>query len=210
MAIEKLKSHKSPGIDQIQAELITAGCRTIRCEMHKLIISIWNKEELPEEWEESIIVPIYKKDDKTDGSNYRDISLLPTMYKILSNFLLSRLTPYTEEIIGEHQSGFQRNRSAADRTLFIRQILEKKWEYKKAVHQLFVDFKRANDSVRREVLYNILTEYGIPMKLVRLIKMCLTETYSRVRVGKNLSYMFSIRCGLNQGDVCRHCFSTVL
>jgi hypothetical protein len=48
MAIEKLKSHKSPGIDQIRAELIKAGGRIIRSEIHKLIISIWNKEELPE------------------------------------------------------------------------------------------------------------------------------------------------------------------
>ena len=50
LAIEKLKNHKSPGIDQIPAELIKAGGRTIRCAIHKLIISIWNKEELPEEW----------------------------------------------------------------------------------------------------------------------------------------------------------------
>jgi hypothetical protein len=46
----------------------------------------------------------------------------------------------------------------------------KKWEYNEAVHQLFIDFKKAYDSVRREVLYNILIEFGIPMKLVRLIK----------------------------------------
>jgi len=57
---------------------------------------------LPEEWKESIIVPIYKKGNKSDCSNYRSISLLPTMYKILSNILLSRLTPYAEEIIGDH------------------------------------------------------------------------------------------------------------
>jgi len=56
----------------------------------------------------------------------------------------------------------------------------KKWDYNEALHQLFVDLKKAYDSVRREVLYNILIEFGIPMKLVRLIKMCLTETYSRV------------------------------
>ena len=49
-------------------------------------------------------------------------------------------------------------------------------------------------------MYNILIEFGIPMKLVRLIKMCLTETYSRVRVGKHLSYMFPVRNGLKQGD----------
>ena len=81
LAIEKLKSHKSPGVDQIPAELIKAGGRTIRSEIHKLIISIWNKEKLPEEWKESIIVPIYKKGDKTDCSNYRGISFVPTMYK---------------------------------------------------------------------------------------------------------------------------------
>jgi hypothetical protein len=75
MGIEKLKGHKSPGIDKIPAELITAGGRTIRSEIHKLINSIWNKEELPEQWKESIIVPIYKKGDETDCSNYRGISL---------------------------------------------------------------------------------------------------------------------------------------
>jgi len=68
------------------------------------------------------------------------------------------------------------------------------------VHQLFIDFKKAYDSVRREVLYNILIEVGVPQKLVWLIKMCLTEMYSRVRVGKNLSDMFPIRNGLKQGD----------
>jgi hypothetical protein len=63
----------------------------------------WNKEELPEEWKESIIVPIYKKGNKADCSNYRGISLLSSTYKILSNILLSRLTAYAEEIIGDHQ-----------------------------------------------------------------------------------------------------------
>jgi hypothetical protein len=82
----------------------------------------------------------------------------------------------------------------------IRQILEKKWEYNEAVHQLFIDFKKACDSVRREVLYNILIEFGMPRKLARLIKMCPSETYSRVRVGKNLSDRFPIRNGWKQGD----------
>ena len=68
------------------------------------------------------------------------------------------------------------------------------------MHQLFIDFKKAYDSVRREALYSILIEFGIPKKLVRLIKMCLTETYSRFRVGKNLSEIFPIRNGLKQGD----------
>jgi len=64
LAIDKLNSHKSPGIDQIPAELIKAGCRTICLEIHKLITSIWEKEKQPEVWKESIIVPIHKKGDK--------------------------------------------------------------------------------------------------------------------------------------------------
>jgi hypothetical protein len=97
LAIEKLKSHKSAGIDQIPAEMIKAGGGTIRGAIHKLIISIWNKEKLPEEWKESIIVPIYKKADKTECSNYRGISVSSATYKILST-ILSRLTPCAEEI----------------------------------------------------------------------------------------------------------------
>jgi hypothetical protein len=61
---------------------------------------------LPEEWKELITVYIYKMGDKTDCSNYRGILLLPTMYKILSNILLSRLAPYAKEIIGNHQFDF--------------------------------------------------------------------------------------------------------
>ena len=82
LAIEKLKSHKSPSIDKIAAELIKARGRTIRYDIYKLIISIWNKEELPEEWKESIVVPVYRKGDKTDCSNYKGISILSATYKI--------------------------------------------------------------------------------------------------------------------------------
>ena len=76
----------------------------------------------------------------------RDISLLPTTYKVSSNILLSRLTPYAEEITGDHPCGFRRNRSTTDHIFCIRQIVEKKWEYNEAVHQLLIDFKKAYDS----------------------------------------------------------------
>jgi len=72
--------------------------------------------------------------------------------EFLSNILLSRLIPYAKEIIGDHQCGFRPNRSTIDHILCIRQILEKKWEYNEEVHQLFIDFKKPYDSVRREVI----------------------------------------------------------
>jgi hypothetical protein len=93
-----------------------------------------------------IIVPIYKKEDKADCNNYGGISLLPTTYKIRSNILLSRLIPYAEEIIGDHQCGFRRNSSTTDHIFCIWQIIEEKWECNEAVHQLFIDFKKAYDS----------------------------------------------------------------
>jgi hypothetical protein len=104
IAIAKLEKYKSPGSDQIPAELIQAGGEILLPAIHRLIHSVWNKEELSDQWKESIIVPVHKMGDKTDSVNYRGISLLSTSYKI--------------------------------------------------------------------VLYNILIEFGLPMKLVRLIKMC--------------------------------------
>jgi hypothetical protein len=73
-----------------------------------------------------------------------------------------------------------------------------KWKYNQTVHKLFIDFKNTYDSARRQVLYNILTEFGVHMELVRLIKMCLNETYNKVH--KHLSDNFPIQNGQKQGD----------
>jgi hypothetical protein len=73
---------------------------------------------------------------------------------------------------------------------FVKYLKKKKWEYSEAVHQLFVDF-------RSEVLYNTLFEY-IPIKLVKLIKMCLNETSSRVQVGEHLFDMFPVEKFMKQ------------
>jgi hypothetical protein len=80
IAIVKLKTYKLPGSVQILAELVQAVSETIRSEIHKLINSSWNKEELSDQWKESIIVPI-DKGDKTGCSNYLRITLLSTSYK---------------------------------------------------------------------------------------------------------------------------------
>jgi hypothetical protein len=87
IAIAKLKKCKSPGSDEIPAQLIHAGGETLLSAIHKLINSVWNKEELPDQWKESVI---------TDGNNYRGISLLSTSYKIVLHVLLSRLSPYID------------------------------------------------------------------------------------------------------------------
>jgi hypothetical protein len=106
VATGKSKRCKLPGFDQIPAELIRAAGETIRSEIHEVIKFIWTKEELPHQWKESIIIFIHKKEEKTDSSNYRGISLLSMSYKILSNILVSRPIPYGGEITGDHQCEF--------------------------------------------------------------------------------------------------------
>jgi hypothetical protein len=92
--------------NQIPAELIQAGCEILCSKIHKLINSIWNKEKLPDQWKECIIVPVHKKGDKNDCSKYCGISLLSISFKILSCILLSILSLYADKIIGVHQCGF--------------------------------------------------------------------------------------------------------
>jgi hypothetical protein len=92
-AVGKMKRYKSPDVDQIPAELILAGGKTLHSEIRKFTKLIWNKEELSHQWKQSVVVPIHKKGNKTDCNNYQGISLLSTSYKILFNIILSRLTP---------------------------------------------------------------------------------------------------------------------
>jgi len=114
-----------------------------------------------------------------------------TTYKILSSILLSRLTPYAEELISHHQSGLRRSRSTTDHIFCIRQILEK-WQLNEAVPQLFIDFKKAYIQLRgRSCII-------ISLKLVRLIKICWNETYSRVRVGQHLSDISPVQNSLKK------------
>jgi hypothetical protein len=76
IATAKLKKYKSPGSDQIPAELIQAGGEVLLAVIHELINSIWNKEKLSDQWKESINVPIHKKGEKIDCNNYCGISMI--------------------------------------------------------------------------------------------------------------------------------------
>jgi hypothetical protein len=203
-AIENLKWYKSSCSDQIPAELIQTWEEILRSEIHKLINSMWIEEGLPDQWKQSITVLICKKSNKTDCNNYSGISLLSTSYKILSNILLSKLGPYirVDEIIMNHECGFRHNTSTMEQIFLDSSNTGAKWEYNETVSHLFIDIKKVYDcdSVGKEVLYNMLIEFGISMKHVRLNKMCLNKTYCKVCIGTQLSDNFPIQNGLKQGD----------
>jgi len=108
-AIKNLKGHRAPGIDQNPVEFIQAGGRTNRSEIHKCNNSLWNKKELPDEWKESITLPIYKKNDKTDCSNYIGISLLSNYVQHFIQHLAVKDNSVRRGNYWDHQCGFQNN-----------------------------------------------------------------------------------------------------
>lgn len=199
-AIMRLKNNKCPGIDGIPGEIWKYGGGALQSRLYELILKIWNEERQPYEWNMGVICPVHKKGSKKNCSNYRGIALLPTAYKVLSYLLLGRLEPYAEEIIGDYQCGFRRNRSTIDQIFQLKQLMEKRWEYAQDIHSLFVDFTKAYDSVDKMTLVKILRAFGIPDKLVRLIKAVTQVSKLRVRVGNSLTEEFEVATGLKQGD----------
>jgi len=140
-----------------------------------LIENLWSEEQLPKDWGTALICPIYKKGDLQKCSNYRGIALLDTAYKVLSYCLLDRV-PKAENIIGDYQGGFRTNRSTTDQMFILRQIIQKRLEFDKEVHVLFVDFRKAYDSIHRESLLNILKDFKFPRKIINLIGASLNYT----------------------------------
>lgn len=199
-AIQKLKSGKSPGKDNLSAEFFRAGGTQMIQTMHRLILMIWNKEEIPKEWNSSVICPIHKKGDKMKCENHRGISLLNVAYKIFTSVLRAKIEPFAENILGEYQAGFRRGRSTVDQIHVVRQVGEKFWEYNVNTYQLFIDFKQAYDSINRSELINILVNFNIPTKLVRLVKLTMENTVCQVKVGRELGQEFKVTRGLKQGD----------
>jgi sorting nexin-29 len=200
VAISRLKNNKAPGVDNLPAELFKTGCAALVYKLHTLIGHVWSEEVLPEEWMIGVVCPIHKKGCKLTCSNYRGISLLPSVYKILSKVLSTRLEPYTERFLSEYQAGFRRQRSTADQLFSIRQIVQKSYEMNVETHHLFIDFRAAYDSVDREGLWSIMAEFQFPHKLIRLLKATLASVMCCVKVQGSTSRMFDCRVGLRQGD----------
>jgi len=102
--------------------------------------------------------------------------------------------------VGNYQSGFRKNKSTTDHIFVIRQIMKKSYEFAKDLHMVFIDYKQAYDSIDRERLWKILKNVGLQTKLINMIKLCNTNTSSRVKVNNEISSSFTIISGLKQGD----------
>ena len=151
IAIEKQKRHRSPGIDQIPAELIKAGAKKSTLRSLNLLILFGMRRNFLKSGRSRLFCLFERRAIKQTVVIMETFHFGQIHKHIVSSILLSRLTRYAEEIIGNHQCVFRHNRSYTNHILCILQIMEKNWEYSEAACQLFIYFKKFNDSVRREV-----------------------------------------------------------
>ena len=121
---------------------------------------MWVTEEIPEDWKCALIHPLHKKGDKSDVNNYRGISLLAVTYKILSACLLERTQKLLEPKISDFQAGFRPNRSCPEQILNLKLITRMRQIRRKPTIYVFVDFKKAYDSIHRPALFQIPEEQG--------------------------------------------------
>ena len=198
--IRRLKNNRAPGEDCINVELIKNGGKKLWKYIYDLIVDIWNTEQMPNDWNVAIICPVHKKGSKLECNNYRGISLLNVAYKIFTSILAKYIEPYVELSLGDYQCGFRNGRSTTDQIFSLRLSLEKFYEYNLPLHQFYIDFKQAFDTINRSYIFNSMAEFGIPNKLIVLAKMTLSHTLNKVNIQGKLSESFETYNGIRQGD----------
>lgn len=203
LALNNLPDRKAPGNDRIPIEFFKYGSNDLK----QVITSILNRVIKGEDtsWtNKSIILPFHKKGDKNDTNNYRGISLVSSLNKLLSSILNARLGKWVEEknILRENQAGFRSGYSTSDNLFNLNCLVKYLWyQGKKNVYCLFIDFKSAFDCVNRSALFFKLQNIGISLKFIRILEVIYNETLNSVWNGSSLSEWFETSSGVLQGSV---------
>lgn len=157
---------------------------------------IWKEEKIPKEWQ---IMPIYNKGDKRSCNNYRGISLISTLMRILEQILDKRIRATVERTLEEAQSGFRKGRSTQDHIFAIEQIAYKAMQEKKRIYAAFIDLEKAFDTIPREKLWKMLEERGVNGKTLRIIKTIYKLNVNNIIYNNKRSKPFTTTGGLRQG-----------
>lgn len=200
-AIKQLKNNKAPGADNIAAEMLKVDLEVITNLLHPIVSEVWETEIIPEEFTDALIIKLAKKGDLTFCSNWRGITLLNTINKIISIIIHDRISKVLEPMLRKQQAGFRPHRSCIDNINTLRIIMEQSVEFNTPLYLLFVDFKQAFDSLDRNVMWNILSSYGIPAKILNLIIGLYRSGKCRVVHRGKLGRWFTVDSGVKQGCV---------
>lgn len=199
-AIKRLKNGKAAGIDKVQPELLKCAESAIP-RMTELCNMIWEGKEIPSDWQCGIIVPLPKKGDLSDCGNWRGITLLSIPGKVFCSLILSRVKEAVDNTLRQEQAGFRSGRSCNEQIFVLRQIIEKVTAWQKPIIINFIDFKKAFDSVHRATIWKILSQYGIPDKVIEVIRNLYNDSRSAVRMNGQIGEWFQVITGVRQGCI---------
>ena len=201
-AIDNLQRNKAPGPDYaMTAEVLKDGGDFLVNELHNICMLVYKQLKAPTQWTTSLINPIPKKGNQLLMTNYRGISLMSIAAKVYNRVLLNRIRDPIDKLLRSNQAGFRKGRGCTQQIHILRRIIEGAYAQDIPLYITFIDFKKAFDSVDREMMFAILRHYGIPAQIVNAIRVMYDESISRVYVGGETSEAFNITTGVLQGDV---------
>jgi len=200
-AVRKLKCNKSPGTDNIPAELLKAGGENMVDILLKICNLTLKTGEWPTKWTESIVIPLPKKGNIRKCENNRTISLISHSSKVLLYVLMNRMKPTIKEALDDAQAGFQEGRSTAEQVCNLRILSEKYMDHQLPVYHNFIDFKKAFDRVWHKALWLIMRKYKISSTITKTIKSLYEHAKSLVLIGDTPSKWFLSKVGVRQGCV---------
>ena len=156
----------------------------------------------PESWTTGLVIPIFKKGDPTDPSNYRGITLVSSLGKVYTKLLNDRLEKYAESygIMKSSQGGFRKNNSTIDQVFVLQTLIDIFQKQNKKQYIAWIDYTKAFDSVWRTALWHKLIKSGIFLKIVDAIKGIYEQVKSKVFVHGKLSESFLSHAGVRQGE----------
>ena len=159
-AILSLKKRKAPGLDGIVAELIQHASSVCGLFLHQLFLEIWKTGRLPKAWKRQEIVVLHKAGSGKECSNYRTIVLMSHASKILLTIILNRMKEKIEAELPDEQAGFRAGRSTVDMLYVLQIIIEKSLEWQNPISILFIDYRKAFDTVNHLHLFDCLLDFG--------------------------------------------------
>ena len=200
-SMKAMKSGKAGGKDGVTADMLKAELNKAPKLLLKTYSSIWDSEVSPSSWETGLVVKLPKKGDLSYCGNWRGITLLSLTSKVFSRIIFRRLLETVKELLRPEQAGFLPGRSCSEHIFILRQILEQSNEWNDTIYANFVDFEKAFDSLHRDSLWKILRHYGIPAKIVNVIKMLYCNFSAQVICGSELTETFEVKTGVKQGCI---------
>ena len=202
-AAKSLKSGKSPGNDCLLNEYFIESIDILSLHICDMFNTILNSGVFPDKWTERVLIPIYKKGDKTNPGNYRGITLVRCMSKLFTTVINKRLELFCKNnnSISDAQFGFRKGCSTTDAIYILMSIVQKYLSENKRLYVVFVDMFKCFDSIYRNGLWLKLFNSGIQGKTLAIIRDMYQKVKSCVRCCNSYSDFFEYAVGLRQGEV---------